>query len=133
MGNDTLYLELFDTLLGEFDEEPLCVIKNKYVSIPDNDHGNHWYDHLILPASDYKRAKKQTTALNRLAEEFVTAFFSIEAPAVSDPAAKRTKASEYVEGLISNGGPSTDVFKKKFGEETTGRLFRTVLFGTQCR
>ena len=107
--------------------------KNKYVSVPDNDHGNHWYDHLILPASVYKRAKNQTDALNKLAEEFVTAFFSIEAPAVSDHAAKRAKASEYVEGLISNGGPSTDVFKKKFCEEYTGKIFRTVLFGTQCR
>ena len=132
MGNDTIYIELFDTLLGSFDGKPLNAVKDNYVAIPEHDHGTHWYDNLLLPSSIHKRAKKQTPTFNRLADEYFSAFFSIEAPAVSDPAAKRAKAIEYVEGLISSGGPSTDVFKKKFGEEYTGKLFHTVLFGTQC-
>jgi hypothetical protein len=43
---------------------------------------------------------------------------------------KKAKAAEYSDGLIKNGGPSTDVFKKEFGDEKTGRYFREVLFGT---
>lgn len=35
----------------------------------------------------------------------------------------------YAEGLLANGGPSTDVFKKQFGDEKTAELFRKVLFG----
>ena len=49
----------------------------------------------------------------------------------SNTAAKTEKASAYVEGLLSHGGPSTDVFKKALGEEKTAELFRRVLFGTE--
>ena len=44
---------------------------------------------------------------------------------------KLEKASVYVEGLLSHGGPSTDVFLKAMGEEKTAELFRKVLFGTE--
>ena len=44
---------------------------------------------------------------------------------------KLEKASLYVEGLISKGGPSTDAFKKAIGEERTAELFRNILFGTK--
>ena len=45
--------------------------------------------------------------------------------------AKRQKTENYVSGLIKNGGPSTDVFKKKFGAEKTAELFEKVLFATK--
>ena len=51
------------------------------------------------------------------------------APCEAEP--KREKASVYVEGLLKNGGPSTDVFKKGIGEEKTAALFRKVLFATE--
>ena len=35
-----------------------------------------------------------------------------------------------MEGLLEHGRPSTDVFKKKFGDKKTGELFRKILFGT---
>jgi hypothetical protein len=35
-----------------------------------------------------------------------------------------------VEGLLTNGGPSTDVFKKSLGLDKTAVLFRNILFGT---
>lgn len=54
-----------------------------------------------------------------------------KAPAC-DGDAKREKASVYVEGLLSNGGPSTDVFLKHYGAEKTADLFRRILFGTQA-
>jgi hypothetical protein len=41
------------------------------------------------------------------------------------------KASLYVEGLLKNGGPSTDVFKKALGVEKTAELFRKILFATE--
>lgn len=48
-----------------------------------------------------------------------------------EPEAKKEKASVYVEGLLSNGGPSTDVFNGEFGAEKTAELFRRVLLGTK--
>lgn len=51
------------------------------------------------------------------------------APCEAEP--KREKASVYVEGLLTHGGPSTNVFKKSIGEEKTAELFRKTLFATQ--
>lgn len=48
-----------------------------------------------------------------------------------EAAPKREKASVYVEGLLQNGGPSTDVFKKGIGPEKTAELFRKFLFATE--
>ena len=42
------------------------------------------------------------------------------------------KAVYYVEGLLRDGGPCTDVFKKSIGEEKTAEVFRKYLFGTQA-
>ena len=36
-----------------------------------------------------------------------------------------------VNGLLSNGGPSTDVFIKMFGKEKTTYLYKNILFGTK--
>lgn len=42
------------------------------------------------------------------------------------------KASVYVEGLLTHGGPSTDVFKKGIGNEKTAQLFRKYLFSAEA-
>lgn len=44
---------------------------------------------------------------------------------------KELSCGVYVEGLLKNGGPSTDVFKKGIGEEKTAELFRKILFATE--
>jgi hypothetical protein len=64
--------------------------------------------------------------------EYLVAFLDAAktAPAC-DAQPKRVKASVYVEGLLTHGGPSTDVFKKGIGEEKTAELFRKILFGTE--
>lgn len=54
-----------------------------------------------------------------------------ECPPLTDMAAKQAKTAAYVEGLLTHGGPSTDVFKKALGPEKTEQLFRKVLFGTE--
>jgi hypothetical protein len=47
-----------------------------------------------------------------------------------DVSDKQKKASYYVNGLLEKGGPSTDVFKKSLGVDTTTKLFQEILFGT---
>ena len=51
--------------------------------------------------------------------------------ATCEAAPKREKAAVYVEGLLTHGGPSTDVFKKGIGEEKTAQPFRKILFATE--
>ena len=63
--------------------------------------------------------------------EYLAAYLEDAAEAdYCEPAGKKEKASVYVEGLLTNGGPSTDVFKKGIGDEKTAELFRNILFGT---
>lgn len=133
MGNDTLIFELYDTLLGTADLSKLDEVKQKAAYLRDHDLGAHWYDSIKLPQSLSKKGKKKdrsgfdATVLHYLAKFLETAQ---NAPACeAEP--KREKASVYVEGLLKNGGPSTDVFKKGIGEEKTAELFRKTLFATQ--
>lgn len=132
MGNDTLIFELYDTFLGQTDMSALDGVKASAAYLPDHDLGEHWYDSIKLPQSLSKKGKKahsqsfDTTATHYLVQYLATA----KTAALCDPEKKREKASVYVEGLLKNGGPSTDVFKKGIGEEKTAELFRKVLFGT---
>ena len=132
MGNDTLIYELYDTLVGQPDLSLLDKAKGRTNLLPDHDLGKHWYDGIKLPQSLSKKCKKvQTPAFDDAAHQYLVAFLNASKSAPSCEAqAKQEKASVYVEGLLSNGGPSTNVFKKSLGEEKTAELFRTVLFGT---
>lgn len=134
MGNDTLYLELYDTVAGSFNTSALDTLKQKFASLPSFDPGKHWYDNIKLQQSLFKKGKKAQleASLDELATEYLKAFAGSSSSAEDtnfDAQEKLKKSQYYVNGLISNGGPSTDVFKKALGEEKTAKLFNTVLFG----
>lgn len=132
MGNDTLIYELYDTILEKADLNRVEDVKTKYRQLPDHNLGEHWYDGIKLAVSLSKKGKKANTAdFDKCAMEYLDAFLADAAEAdYCEPAGKKEKASVYVEGLLTNGGPSTDVFKKGLGVEKTAELFRNVLFGT---
>jgi len=72
MGNDTLIVELYDTLLGDYSEKPLLSVKSeeKYSAIPERDPGEHWYDSIKLISSISKKGKKKHFSLmNSLTEQ----------------------------------------------------------------
>lgn len=145
MGNDTLYLELYNTVVGSFDGSSFDALKKKFTSLPDFDPGKHWYDDIKLSQSIFKKAKKaQGPAFDEIALDYMKAFVASGADGAGadgagvgangagagfDMQEKLKKSQAYVNGLITNGGPSTDVFKKALGEEKTSKLFKTVLFG----
>jgi len=134
MGNDTLIFELYDTLLGQTDLSALEQVKKDAAYLPDHDVGAHWYDAIKLPISLAKKGKKahtpgfDATVIHYLAKYLQTA----KTAAVCEAVPKREKAGVYVEGLLKNGGPSTDVFKKGIGEEKTVQLLRKILFATEA-
>jgi hypothetical protein len=132
MGNDTLIAELYDTTVGGFSSPEMEALLSRSAALPERDPGTHWYDHIRLPQSISKKGKKaHRQAFDRLALDHFTAWLNADCPPLTDPAAKRAKAAAYVDGLLTHGGPSTDVFKKALGQEKTERLFRAVLFGTE--
>ena len=133
MGNDTLIFELYDTLVGDTDLSRLEEVKQQAKYLPDHDLGAHWYDSIKLPQSLSKKGKKKDRAgFDATVLHYLAKFLEIAGEATGcETAPKREKASVYVEGLLQNGGPSTDVFKKGIGEEKTAALFRKVLFATE--
>ena len=131
MGNDTLITELYDTMLDKCDCSALEAAKARYAHIEERDPGKHWYDSIKLSASISKKGKKaQTPELDALTEEHFAAYLALDAAKVEDKEAKKEKSRAYVEGLLNNGGPSTDAFIKSLGKEKTAKLFREILFGT---
>ena len=133
MGNDTLIFELYDTLLGSTDLSRLDEVKQSAAYLPDHDLGEHWYDSIKLPQSLSKKGKKaQTPGFDATVIHYLAKFLEAAKTAEACEAApKREKAGIYVEGLLKNGGPSTDVFKKGIGEDKTAQLFRRILFATE--
>lgn len=132
MGNETLILELYDTFLEIYELNEVCAVKKEYADLPDHDLGKHWYDSLKLKESASKKGKKeQTERFDSFTREYFSAYMDRASQLPTcDVAAKKEKAAIYVEGLLKHGGPSTDVFKKKYGDGKTGELFRKILFGT---
>ena len=130
MGNDTLIVELYDTLSrGDFSMED---VKAKYTSLTERDPGEHWYDSIKLGCSISKIGKKKDTiSLDAMALSHFEAYLASSAVTVSDRVGKQQKASAYVYGLLQNGGPSTDVFKKKLGASATEELYKKILFGIE--
>jgi hypothetical protein len=130
MGNDTLIVELYETLTESLDLSALDEVKARYAHLTERDPGKHWYDNIKLPQSISKKGKKaQTNDFDTLTTEHLTAYLNAPATEVLDKTKKRELSAGYVNGLLSQGGPSTDVFKKTFGEEKTEKLFKDVLFG----
>ena len=133
MGNDTLILELYDTLLDTMSLKEIEKVNKAYQELPAHDLGKHWYDSIKLAESNAKKGrKKDSPSFNNLTKEYFKAYVeTLKNAKKCEVVPKKEKASVYVEGLLENGGPSTDVFKKHYGEEKTAYLFRKVLFGTE--
>ena len=130
-GNDTLIVELYDTLDGVYAQDKLEAVKAEFADLEERDPGTHWYDDIKLASSISKKGKKaQSSRFDALALKHLEVYLDSGSTA-ADKAKKQEKAAYYVNGLLRNGGPSTDVFKKALGVEKTARLFHEILFGVR--
>ncbi len=132
MGNDTLLTEVYDTVSSGFITDGLDKVLADFGEAFSYDPGTHWYDDLKLPQSVYKKGKKKQTAqFDKLAADYLESYITAKTAPSFDPEVKAEKTKRYVDGLIKNGGPSTDVFKKALGEEKTAEFFHKVFFRTE--
>lgn len=136
MGNDTLIMELYDTM-GEKKAELSSVkaIKDKYLSLPErfaeSEEPKHWYDDIRLPETTSKKGKKaHTEGFDAYVVDYISAYLALNADNC-DSIEKKVRTDVYANGLVTQGGPATDVFKEQFGEEKTSNIIRGVLFGTK--
>ncbi len=129
MGKNSIYIELYNTVIGCLDASPIDEVKKQFENLPDFDPGKHWYDNIKLSQSLFKKTKKKSE-LDKVTIAYLKAFLSLEAEKSINEKEKNKKTSAYVCGLLEKGGPSTNVFMKHLGKEKTTKLFEKVLFGT---
>ena len=128
-GKETLFLELYDCTcshpaFGELEE-----IKKRYEDLPDHDPGKHWYDEMRLPVSVFKQGHKVADKMLMLFKDYCETYFGLlKECAPCDPEEKKKCNAVFVNGLISNGGPAVDTFRKIIGEEKTGVFLRNCMF-----
>lgn len=129
MGSDTLIIELYDTQLAPCDLGAFDAEKAKAAALPDNDLGQHWYNYLHLSPTVSKKGKKGKVDYSPLIEGYTEEFIKLlKCSAPCDKAAKQKKIYDYTDGLLTNGGPACDQFKKMIGEEKTRELFMKYIF-----
>jgi len=135
MGKFSVYSEIYDTSVNGFDQKGCQAVKESLSSYPDVEAKPHWYDNIRLSCSIAKKARKSDfDNLTKGLGSYLQAYLSlaVKAPEIKDPTVLEKKAKRcnaYVEGLLNNGGPSTDAFLKKYGKERTAKLYYDVLFG----
>ena len=128
-GSCTLVLELYDTTLSHPDFQPLEETKAKYASLPDYDPGEHWFDSIRLPVSAHKKGRKLQNEMQQMAREYTELYFELLTqcpPCAADE--KKAKNAEFADGLLQNGGPAVNQFRKMLGDEKTTAFIRTCMF-----
>jgi len=134
MGNETIIVELYDTLLNkkESDFESFEEIKKKDQDLPEYSSGEHWYDSLLLSCSYHKKGKKLTERFNTAAEAYAKEYVRLLKQADKcDTEEKLAKTRSFATTLLNSGGPAVDQIKKLFGEETASRLLLKHMYGVE--
>ena len=133
MGSDTVFLEMYDTRIDRtITPDAAEKVAEAYADIPEQPVAPNWYDNIKLPGCIKKKGKKDITPrFDKLTAQYVDAYLTLCKEARACNRNEKMKAAQvYTEGLLSNGGPSTDQFLKAKGREFTEKLFRETLFGT---
>ena len=131
-GKLIVILEQYDTLVNTRRNESVFLnIKEKYEDLEDRPSKSAWYDELRYSSSIGKKvSKKKADRVKEMIEEYFEAYLDLCRDArVIDKEEKKVKADLYRDGLLENGGASTDSFLKAWGKEKTERFFKEVLFG----
>ena len=128
-GKETFLAELYDTTLSHPAFEELGEVKKKYAYITAYDPGEHWYDNMRLPVSDYKKGRKIAPDVSKMMKEYSEVYFRLlDECDPCDPAAKKECNAVFVNGLLNNGGPAVNTFKKMIGEEKTEIFLKNYMF-----
>ena len=128
-GTYTLVLELYDTTFSHPGFEPLEEVRRRYDSLPDYDPGEHWFDSMQLAVSAHKKGKKCRAEMLEMAKEYAGKYLELlrQCPACGEEG-KKAENAKFADGLLKNGGPAVDTFRKMIGDEKTAAFIRGCMF-----
>ena len=128
-GKVKFLVEVYDTLCEKLSLENLERTAKSHGELADIPQKPHWYDNLILEGFVAKEGKKaQAELLRNFSKEHLKTYLALDAKETTDMQNKKEKTLFYVDGLLKNGGPATDVFKKSLGAEKTAEFLHKVMF-----
>ena len=142
LSNRKAYLEFYDVVKEKDDQymqlmDALRAAQANYDHLENFKPSEAWYDNLLTVAS-FKSGTSEADAdlINMLADSLhIYLEHGKKLPALSEEEREDKLAitTAYTNGLIENGGVSTDIFKKQLGAEETKNFFDSVLFGTAAK
>lgn len=140
LGNRTSYLECYDLVLDKGNDyesflEKLREIKASVADLDTITPTSAWYDSMRTVGvymkgkrADDEREEEALVQWIRAAMDYAD---SKDVLNTEEKAQKLPVVEEYTNGLVDQGGVSTDIFVRALGEEKTRDFFEKVLFGTQ--
>lgn len=140
LGNRTSYLECYDLVLDKGSNyqaflKSLRTIKKDYADLDTMTPSSAWYDSM-RSVGLYMKGKKaddqtEEKALTRWLDAALSYANGLPSLTEEQKKEKAPVVREYTDGLIEQGGVSTDLFVKAKGREWTRNFFNEVLFGTK--
>lgn len=130
----TAIAEIYNTCIKDFDQSSFIEAASKLSSLKDREVKSQWYDSIRLGCSVQKiGTKKDIPLVDEALEAYLKAYLTEgkklkEIVDKEEKEEKNSRVDSYVDGLLEHGGPSTDVFVKKFGKEKTAELYHKILF-----
>lgn len=139
LSNRKCYLEFYDVVKEKDDRymqllSALSDVIGQYEHLENIEVAPAWYQSL-LTVTTYKAGKTSMDAdLEKMLIDNLHTYLeqSQQFPLLTEEerVEKQNITLDYTDGLIENGGISTDVFKKALGDEETKKFFDQVFFGT---
>lgn len=138
LGNKKYIIEMDNTVIDSGDTyKEMCdkgnSITDKYDNLKYFPSEPSWLDEVqdVLVRKQSTNTKELDALVNEQSAFYANWLNSSSTLNENDEVLKREATKNYSDKLISQGGISTDMFKKYLGEEVTSDFFNTVFFNTE--
>ncbi len=140
LTNRKAIVEFYDLVPDPSEESYAAIVAemktfaDEYSALADDPADEAWYDKYITVKLHKKAGSADDATLKAMLADAVSVV--MDGADTLDPLdadghrMKVALTKAYSDGLITQGGVSTDVFKSALGEDTTRNFFDTVFFGT---
>ena len=141
LGNRKAYAEFYDLVKDTSSPEYTSVIEkikefeSRYASLENIETEPAWYDKYLTVVLHKAGDRSNDNEIESMFSDAIHCYMEeankLEQLSDSEKAEKLEIIQSYCDDLVSQGGVSTDVFKKVLGEEKTKDFFDKVFFGTE--
>lgn len=136
-GKEMQIAELYDVQLRPWPQPYQAEfqrIKDRYANLSDAKGSDHWYDAILYPCSCRKQGggKDASADFTAMAQDYVASYIAmLGVLPTCDAASKTERTRAFAKRLFEDGGVSTKLLTRLFGEEVTQRLMLIHMYGVE--